>query len=79
LIGRKFDDENVQDDMKHWSFKVISAEAGRPKIQVEFKGETKTFYPEEISSMVLIKMKETAEAFLGTQVKDAVVTVVNFK
>jgi heat shock 70kDa protein 1/2/6/8 len=74
LIGRKFDDPTVQADMKHWPFKVISAE-GRPKIQVEFKGEMKTFFPEEVSSMVLTKMKETAEAFLGTTVKDAVITV----
>uniref|UniRef100_A0AC34RB15 Heat shock protein 70 n=2 Tax=Panagrolaimus sp. JU765 TaxID=591449 RepID=A0AC34RB15_9BILA len=75
LIGRKFDDSAVQSDMKHWPFKVISAEGGRPKVEVEFKGEKKTFFPEEISSMVLTKMKETAEAFLGSTVKDAVVTV----
>jgi heat shock protein 1/8 len=75
LIGRRFDDAAVQSDMKHWPFKVISAEGGRPKVEVEFKGETKSFFPEEISSMVLTKMKETAEAFLGTSVKDAVVTV----
>jgi len=60
--------------MKHWPFKVIQAEGGRPKIQVEYKAETKTFFP-EISSMVLTKMKETAEAFLGEQVTDAVITV----
>nr|ACU00685.1 heat shock protein 70 [Bursaphelenchus mucronatus] len=75
LIGRKFDETTVQADMKHWPFKVIQAEGGRPKVQVEYKGETKSFFPEEISSMVLIKMKETAEAFLGSEVKDAVVTV----
>ncbi|BHF73351.1 Heat shock cognate 71 kDa protein [Sparganum proliferum] len=74
LIGRKFDDPTVQNDMKHWPFHVISA-GGKPKIQVEFKGETKTFFPEEISSMVLLKMKETAEAYLGKKVTDAVVTV----
>jgi heat shock protein 1/8 len=74
LIGRKFDDAVVQSDMKHWPFKVIS-EGGKPKIQVEFKGEQKAFNPEEISAMVLVKMKETAEAFLGNTVKDAVVTV----
>ncbi|CAJ0568828.1 unnamed protein product, partial [Mesorhabditis spiculigera] len=61
--------------MKHWPFKVVSAEGGKPKIEVDYKGETKTFTPEEISSMVLIKLKETAEAFLGSTVKDAVVTV----
>uniref|UniRef100_A0A915PLQ2 Heat shock protein 70 n=1 Tax=Setaria digitata TaxID=48799 RepID=A0A915PLQ2_9BILA len=75
LIGRKFDDPAVQSDMKHWPFKVVSADGGKPKVQVEYKGETKTFTPEEISSMVLGKMKETAEAFLGHSVKDAVVTV----
>ncbi|KAL0891876.1 hypothetical protein ABMA27_015133 [Loxostege sticticalis] len=74
LIGRKFDDPKIQQDMKHWPFKVIS-DCGKPKIQVEFKGETKRFAPEEISSMVLTKMKETAEAYLGTSVRDAVITV----
>ncbi|XP_026317056.1 heat shock protein 68-like [Hyposmocoma kahamanoa] len=74
LIGRKFDDPKIQQDIKHWSFKVIN-DCGKPKIQVEFKGETKRFSPEEISSMVLTKMKETAEAYLGTSVKDAVITV----
>ena len=64
LIGRRFDDSNVQSDMKHWPFDVIS-DGGKPKIQVDYKGERKTFYPEEISSMVLLKMKETAEAYLG--------------
>nr|BAJ78982.1 heat shock protein 70 [Penaeus japonicus] len=74
LIGRKFDDHTVQSDMKHWPFEIIN-ESTKPKIQVEYKGDKKTFYPEEISSMVLIKMKETAEAYLGSTVKDAVVTV----
>ncbi|XP_029194855.2 heat shock cognate 71 kDa protein-like isoform X2 [Acropora millepora] len=74
LIGRKFDEESVQSDMKHWPFKVVS-EGGRPKIRVEHKGETKSFFAEEISSMVLTKMKETAEAYLGEKVTDAVVTV----
>ncbi|KJE93372.1 hsp70-like protein [Capsaspora owczarzaki ATCC 30864] len=74
LIGRRFDDPAVQSDMKHWPFKVLS-EGGKPKFQVEYKGEQKTFTPEEISSMVLLKMKETAEAYLGTTVTDAVVTV----
>jgi L1 cell adhesion molecule like protein len=74
LIGRKFEDATVQSDMKHWPFKVVS-DGGKPKIQVEYKGETKTFFPEEVSSMVLLKMKETAEAFLGKAVKDAVITV----
>lgn len=74
LIGRRFDDPKIQADMKHWPFTVIS-EGGKPKLQVEFKGERKQFNPEEISSMVLAKMKETAEAYLGTTVTNAVVTV----
>lgn len=74
LIGRKFDDAKIQQDLKHWPFKVIS-DCGKPKIQIEFKGETKRFAPEEISSMVLIKMRETAEAYLGTAIRDAVITV----
>jgi len=74
LIGRKFDDSTVQSDMKHWPFKVVS-EGGKPKLEVEFKCEKKTFNPEEVSSMVLVKMKETAEAYLGTTVSNAVVTV----
>jgi L1 cell adhesion molecule like protein len=74
LIGRKFDDPTVQSDMKHWPFEVISAE-GKPKIQVMYKDEAKNFFPEEISSMVLTKMKETAEAYLGKTVTNAVITV----
>ena len=74
LIGRKFEDPTIQKDMKHWPFKVIS-DSGKPKLQVEYKYESKNFTPEEISSMVLTKMKETAEAHLGQQVKDAVITV----
>lgn len=74
LIGRRFDEPVVQSDMKHWPFKVINS-GGKPNIRVEFKGEEKTFTPEEMSSMVLTKMKETAEAYLGQTVKDAVITV----
>jgi len=74
LIGRKFDDPTVVSDKKHWSFDVVS-DGGKPKIQISYRNETKTFFPEEISSMVLVKMKETAEAYLGGTVKDAVVTV----
>ncbi|KAJ6223953.1 hypothetical protein RDWZM_002498 [Blomia tropicalis] len=74
LIGRRFDDLSVQSDMKHWSFNVMN-ESGKPKIAVEYKGEMKNFFPEEISSMVLTKMKETAEAYLGTTVVNAVITV----
>jgi len=75
LIGRRFNDPAIQADMKHWPFKVIPKEGDKPYIQVKYKGELKTFAPEEVSSMVLIKMKETAEAFLGKTVKDAVITV----
>ncbi|XP_042302727.1 heat shock-related 70 kDa protein 2 [Sceloporus undulatus] len=74
LIGRKFDDPTVQSDMKHWPFRVVS-EGGKPKVQVEYKAENKTFFPEEISSMVLTKMKEIAEAYLGRKVQSAVITV----
>jgi len=75
LIGRKFSDPQVQGDIKEWSFGVISGEAEKPMIQVNFHGETKQFAAEEISSMVLIKMKEIAEAYLGKEIKNAVVTV----
>ena len=74
LIGRRFDDPVVQSDIKQWPFKVVNA-AGKPKIKVEFRNEEKLFTPEEVSSMVLTKMKETAEAYLGQSVRDAVVTV----
>ncbi|EAN80086.1 heat shock protein 70 [Trypanosoma brucei brucei TREU927] len=75
LIGRKFSDSVVQSDMKHWPFKVVTKGDDKPVIQVQFRGETKTFNPEEISSMVLLKMKEVAESYLGKQVAKAVVTV----
>ncbi|EFA86375.1 heat shock protein [Heterostelium album PN500] len=75
LIGRKFSDPIVQSDMKHWPFKVVQKEGDKPYLQVEFKGEVKTFSPEEVSSMVLLKMKETAEAYLGKTVNNAVITV----
>jgi len=74
LIGRKFDDTIVQSDMKLWPFKVVNV-GNKPKIEVQYKGETKQFFAEEISSMVLAKMKETAEAYLGIDVNDAVITV----
>mmetsp|Transcript_27017 Transcript_27017/g.45228 ORF Transcript_27017/g.45228 Transcript_27017/m.45228 type:complete len:647 (+) Transcript_27017:93-2033(+) len=75
LIGRKFEDSVVQADMKHWPFKVTQGTAGKPVINVTFKGESKQFSSEEISSMVLLKMKEIAEAYLGREVKNAVITV----
>ncbi|XP_073468553.1 heat shock 70 kDa protein-like [Aquarana catesbeiana] len=74
LIGRKFDDPVVQSDMKHWPFQVVS-DCGKPNVKVEYKGEEKTFAPVEISSMVLLKMKETAEVYLGHPVRNAVITV----
>lgn len=74
LIGRKFDDPSFQQDKKHWPFEVIN-DGGKPKIKVEYKGQTKKLSPEEVSSMVLSKMKEVAETYLGTKVNDAVITV----
>merc|ERR1711902_109634 len=74
LIGRKFHDTAVQADMKHWPFKVTNSD-GKPRLSVEYKTEERSFTPEEVSAMVLTMMKETAEAYLGSEVKDAVVTV----
>jgi len=75
LIGREFKDASVQKDMKTWPFKVVQGGQNKPKIIVDFKGKKKEFYAEEISSMVLQKMKETAELSLGGKVKNAVITV----
>ncbi|VDK23644.1 unnamed protein product [Taenia asiatica] len=74
LIGRTFNDKAVQNDIMRWPFKVINSE-GKPKIEVECCGETKQFFPEQISSIVLSKMKETAEAYLDEKVTDAIITV----
>lgn len=74
LIGRRFNEACVQSDMKLWPFSVVD-QAGKPVVQVEHKGQTKRFAAEEISSMVLAQMKQTAESFLGQEVKNAVVTV----
>ncbi|KAH9929470.1 heat shock protein 70 family [Fomitopsis serialis] len=74
LIGRKVDDQEVKRDMKHWPFKIVGKN-DKPVIQVKYRGETRDFTPEEISAMVLSKMKETAEAYLGKTVTHAVVTV----
>ena len=63
-MGCKFDDTSVQSDMLLWPFKVIN-DKGKPKIQVDYKEEIKTFYPEEITAMVITKMKGVAEKFLG--------------
>jgi len=75
LIGRKYSDACVQDDIKLWPFNVKSGEGEKPMCQVEYKGEEKIFSAEEISSMILVKMKEVAEAYLSKDVKNAVVTV----
>jgi len=74
LIGKKFGDATVQSDMKHFPYKVVNKE-GKPYIEVEFKGESKVFSPEEIGAMVLTKMKEIAESYLGDTITDAVITV----
>ena len=75
IIGRRFSDKEVQNSLKHFPFTVVDDGKDNPLIQVEYKGETKKFKPEEISAMVLTKMKGTAEAFLGENVDDAVVTI----
>ena len=76
LIGRKFNETTVQSDMKLWPFKVIdSGQDQKPMIVIKWKGKEERFYAEQISSMVLIKMKEIAEDYLGKKVKDAVITV----
>ena len=74
MIGRDFSDKAVQNDIKFYPFKVID-KSNKPSVQVETSQGTKTFAPEEISAMVLVKMKETAESFLGKKVTHAVVTV----
>nr|WIM01500.1 heat shock protein 70-like B [Limnephilus lunatus] len=74
LIGRKFGEDNVQADIQHWPFEVVNDNT-IPKIKVTHQGNERIFCPEEISAMVLTKMKETAEAYLGMTVKDAVITV----
>lgn len=74
LIGLPFDDKNIQKDIEHLSAKVINLKS-KPNFQVMYKDEQKTFSPEEISAMVLGKMKEIAEAYMGVEIKDAVITV----
>jgi L1 cell adhesion molecule like protein len=75
LIGRLYDDPALKQDLEHWPFDVIHNDEFKPLIKVEFKGEEKILTPEEVSAAVLIKMKETAEVFLGHPVTKAVVTV----
>ncbi|XP_065210432.1 heat shock 70 kDa protein II-like [Planococcus citri] len=74
LMGREYSDINVKADKKRWPFQIIN-DKNKPKIKVEFQGVSKTYFPEEISSMVLQKMKQSAEAYLGKTVKNAVITV----
>lgn len=75
LIGRKFTENTVQDDMKLWPFTVVKDKTDKPMIQVNATGELQTFYPEQVSAMVLDKMKQTAETYLGETVTQAVITV----
>ena len=74
MIGRNFNDTAIQEEMKHFSYDVVNKN-NKPVIEVEYRNERKQFTPEEISSMILYKMKEVAEAYLGETVKDAVITV----
>lgn len=75
LIGRKYSEKIVQDDKKLWTFDVVDDGKDKPQVKVDFKSEEKKFYPEEISAMVLQKMKETVEAYVGQEVTDCVITV----
>jgi len=75
LIGREWNDKTVQDDIKLWPFKVIAPDKRKPMIEIEYKGERKQFSSEEISGMILLKMKEIAESYLGEIITNAVVTV----
>ncbi|XP_018017810.1 heat shock protein SSA2 [Hyalella azteca] len=75
LMGRKYDDENIQKRIELWPFNVVESSSGDPRFRVEYKNETKDFSPEEISAMILQKMKTIAETYIGSPVKDAVVTV----
>ena len=75
LIGRKFSDKTVSDDNKLWSFKVSGDQNDKPIIEVKYKGEDKKFHPEEISAMVIQRLKETTEAYIGQELKKVVITV----
>jgi L1 cell adhesion molecule like protein len=75
LIGRKYSDATVKSDMRLWPFKVVCGDGDKPHVEVEYRGETRQFAPEEISSMVLGKMKSIAESYLNQPVKSAVITV----
>jgi L1 cell adhesion molecule like protein len=75
LIGRKFTDTTVQADTKLWSFNVTGDKDNKPMINVKYKKEDKQFHPEEISAMVIQRLKETAESYLGHPLKKVVITV----
>ncbi|KAJ0101214.1 hypothetical protein Patl1_06339 [Pistacia atlantica] len=75
LIGRRFNDESVQRDMKLWPFKVVDGDGGKPMIVIKSKGEEKQLAPELVSSMIISKMRQIAEDFHGSTVKNAVITV----
>nr|XP_043625182.1 heat shock cognate 70 kDa protein [Erigeron canadensis] len=75
MIGKRFQDPQLQKDLEAWPFKIIEGPRAKPNVVVEFEGKKKTFAPEELSAMVLKKIKEVAEKFLGTEVTDAVITV----
>ncbi len=75
LIGRNYDDPHIENDKKHWSFNLVKSKDNKPKFDILYKEERKQFTPEEISSMILVHMKEIAESYTGTKVTDAVITV----
>ena len=75
LIGRNFNDKEIQEDMKYWPFKVIKDNNNKPLFEVEYQKEKETFYPEQISAMILSKLKKNAEEFCGYEIKDAIITV----
>ena len=76
LIGRNYDDKEIQEDMKYWPFKVIKDDNNRPLFEIKYDdGIIEKFYPEEISSMILSKLKENAENFCGSEIKKGIITV----
>jgi heat shock 70kDa protein 1/2/6/8 len=74
LIGRNFDDPTVRADVKHWPFTVVDV-SGKPYFEIHHEGKTKQYSPEQISAMILTKMKQIASAYIGSDVTDAVITV----
>ena len=75
LIGRNYDDKEIEEDMKYWPFKVIKDDNNRPLLEIEYYGKIEQFYPEEISAMILSKLKKNAEDYYGYEIKDAIITV----